>query len=230
MPRRIFDLDVPDRFVTGTVGVPGNRTFFLQARRGAAVVSVVLEKVQVQVLAERLGLLLGELSRRGVRVPEALAPHDDDAAPLDEPLVEAFRVGTMTIGWDGEREHVVLEARARDEDEDDDDEEEDDDDDEAVDDEELARVIELELLTVAEAAEGEPDDDDEEEEDEDLEVPDDDPSGPDLLRVRLTPLRVRAFTERAMRVVAAGRPACPLCGAPLDPGGHICPRRNGYLH
>src|SRR5665811_736797 len=102
-----------------------SRTFFLQARKGSALVSVVLEKVQVQVLAERLALLLAEIARRGVQVPEALAPSDDDTSPLGEPLVEAFRVGTMTLGWDPEREQVVVEARAQEESDDDEDDAED---------------------------------------------------------------------------------------------------------
>ncbi len=193
MSRRIYDYGLPDRFVAGTVGQPGNRTFFLQARRGSSLVSVVLEKVQVAVLAERLTLLLAEVARLGVSVPEALAPADDDMAPLDEPLVEAFRVGTMTLGWNGDSDEIVVEARARVEVDEDDDEEDDADD-------------------------------------EELELADDDPDGPDLVRVRLTPTRARAFAERALRVIAAGRPPCPLCGQPLDPTGHLCPRRNGYVH
>jgi uncharacterized repeat protein (TIGR03847 family) len=204
MSRRIYDYGLPDRFVAGTVGQPGNRTFFLQAKRGGSIVSVVLEKVQVQVLAERMTLLLAEVARRGVRVPEALAPADDDIAPLDEPLVEAFRVGTMTLAWSGDSDEIVVEARARvDEDEDEEDEEGDD-----------------------EGGEGEEEEDDEEV----LELSDDDPDGPDLVRVRLTPTRARAFAERALRTVASGRPPCPLCGQPLDPAGHLCPRRNGYVH
>ncbi len=183
MARRIFDLGRPDRFVAGTVGEPGSRTFFLQARRGGTLVSVVLEKVQVQVLAERMALLLGEVARRGIRVPEALAPGDEDSAPLEEPLVEAFRVGTMTLAWDGASDEILVEARAQ-----------------------------------------------VEEDEEEDEIPDDDPEGPDLVRVRLTPVRARAFAERALRTVAAGRPPCPLCGQPLDPRGHLCPRRNGYVH
>jgi uncharacterized repeat protein (TIGR03847 family) len=202
MSRRIYDYDLPDRFVAGTVGPPGNRTFFLQARRGGALVSVVLEKVQVQVLAERMALLLAEVARRGVRVPEALAPADDDTAPLDEPLVEAFRVGTMTLAWNGDGDEIVVEARARPDEE----EEEEEEDEEAAHDE------------------------DEDEVEEVLELSDDDPDGPDLLRVRLTPTRARAFAERALRTVAAVRPPCPLCGLPLDPAGHLCPRRNGYVH
>jgi uncharacterized repeat protein (TIGR03847 family) len=188
MGRRIYDLGLPDRFVTGTVGEPGDRTFFLQARRGGALVSVVLEKIQVQVLAERMALLLAEVARRGVPVPEALAPGDDDTGPLDEPLVEAFRVGTMTMAWDSDSDEIVIEARA------------------------------------------EVESDEDEDEDEPGEIADDDPDGPDLVRVRLNPTRARAFAERALRTVAAGRPPCPVCGQPLDPGGHLCPRRNGYVH
>ncbi len=66
MPRRRYLFDPPERFVAGTVGQPGDRTFFLQARDGPRVVSVVMEKVQVAVLAERLGELVAELERRGV--------------------------------------------------------------------------------------------------------------------------------------------------------------------
>jgi uncharacterized repeat protein (TIGR03847 family) len=191
MPRRRYIFDPPDRFVAGTVGEPGERAFFLQAREGRRVVSVALEKVQVAVLAERLGALLEELGRRGVPEVEALEEEpedptpesDDDIAPLDEPLNEAFRAGSLTLGWDGGAGRVLVEARAQDE------------DGEAID----------------------PDEDDDEDED-----------GPDLLRVRMTAAAARGFVARAARVVAAGRPPCPLCGAPLDPLGHICPRRNGH--
>jgi uncharacterized repeat protein (TIGR03847 family) len=71
----MFYFDPPDRFVAGTVGEPGQRTFFLQARKASQVVSVVLEKVQVQVLAERLDQLLDELEGRGVA----------ETAPVDGP-------------------------------------------------------------------------------------------------------------------------------------------------
>jgi uncharacterized repeat protein (TIGR03847 family) len=210
VPRRIYDFGVPDRFVTGTVGQPGHRTFFLQARKGSALVSVVIEKIQVQVLAERLALLLSELGRRGVQVPEALAPSDDDTAALGEPLVEAFRVGTLTLGWDSQREHVVIEAREQQESDEDEAEDSDEEDDAAEE---------------ADDAEDEAD-----EEPATLEFDDSDPEGPDLVRVRLTPLAARAFVERSLRTVAAGRPPCPFCGLPLDPTGHICPRKNGYVH
>lgn len=48
------------------------------------------------------------------------------------------------------------------------------------------------------------------------------------IRVVLTPPMARAFAERCTTSVEGGRPNCPFCGQPLDPGGHICPRANGY--
>lgn len=181
MPRRRFIFDPPERFVTGTIGEPGQRSFFLQARDGGRVVSVALEKVQVAVLADRLGALLLELDRRGIAPVEELEP-GEDTSPLDEPLNEAFRAGALTLGWDGDAERVLVEARAESED-------------------------------------GEPIDPDEDD--------DEDEDGPDLLRVRMTADAARSFVERAVRIVASGRPPCPLCGQPLEPTGHLCPRRNG---
>ncbi|HEY0869094.1 MAG TPA: DUF3090 family protein, partial [Acidothermaceae bacterium] len=61
MPRQIFVYDPPERLVIGTVGQPGERTFFLQARGAGQLTSVVLEKVQVASLAERLDQLLDEV-------------------------------------------------------------------------------------------------------------------------------------------------------------------------
>ncbi|NJD27376.1 MAG: DUF3090 family protein [Chloroflexi bacterium] len=111
MPRRLFVFDLPDRFATGTIGEPGQRTFFLQARDGRRVVSVSLEKSQVAVLAERLGRLLVELDSVGV-APDQPASIEPDELPLDEPINEAFRATTLTLGWDGEAERILIEARA----------------------------------------------------------------------------------------------------------------------
>jgi len=184
MPRQVFLFDPPERFVAGTVGQPGERTFFLQASAAGRVVSVALEKVQVTVLAERLEQLLGEVQRRlGVDLPGESAPVVDDAAPLEAPVEEEFRVGTMGLAWDGDDELVVIEAQAQ-----------------------TDRDAEEEAATVLEDVE----------------------DGPAVLRVRIGPEAARAFVRRAQRVVAAGRPPCPLCGLPLDPAGHICPRQNGY--
>jgi uncharacterized repeat protein (TIGR03847 family) len=108
MPRRLFIFDGPDRFVPGTIGEPGNRTFFLQVRKGEAVVSVALEKAQVVVLADRLADLLNALDGEG---SAARAPMPPDEAPLDEPLQDLFRVGPMALAWDPATDKVVIEAQ-----------------------------------------------------------------------------------------------------------------------
>jgi uncharacterized repeat protein (TIGR03847 family) len=226
MPRRLFHFDPPDRFVAGTVGQPGNRTFFLQARRAGQIVSVVLEKVQVAVLAERLGVLLDELEARGIALSTEIVIAD--TAPLDEPINESFRATTLTLGWDGDTEQVLVEARAETDDEDesdsdgdeaDGDGDESDDDEADEDDPEVIDLSDIEGLAGSPAGEllaafeG---------------IDDDELDGPDTLRVRLSVEGARAFVNRAVEVVAAGRLPCPLCGQPLDPQGHICPRRNGH--
>ena len=66
MTRRISNFDAPDRFVAGTIGEPGHRAFFLQARQGGSIVSVAAEKTQVAVLAANLAALLDTLAERGV--------------------------------------------------------------------------------------------------------------------------------------------------------------------
>ncbi len=113
MPPIVHGFDPPERFVTGTVGEPGARTFFLQARAGARVVSVALEKQQVAALAERIDELLDEVMATDASeslIP-AVAPLDlDDSAPLDQPIEEEFRAGTMTLSWDPGDERVVIEV------------------------------------------------------------------------------------------------------------------------
>ncbi len=180
MSRVIHVFRQPERFVAGTVGEPGDRSFYLQAVEQARTISVLLEKQQVSVLAERMAALLEEVARRfGPEIPDE--PTGTDLDPLAVPLEEEFRVGTMGLGWDADSKSIVVE-----------------------------------LLAVSE-----------EEVDESV-VLDDTEEGPDALRVFLSPEQAREFTDRAERVVSAGRPPCPLCAEPLDPAGHVCIRLNGY--
>lgn len=109
----VHDFDPPERFVAGTVGPPGSRTFFLQARSGARLVSIALEKQQVAALAERVDELLDEVMSTDVtrQTVPALAPLGlEDSEPLEQPIVEEFRGGTMTLSWDPQDERVVIEV------------------------------------------------------------------------------------------------------------------------
>jgi uncharacterized repeat protein (TIGR03847 family) len=174
MAGRTYFFDPPDRFVAGAVGEPGHRTFFLQAAKGRAVLTVALEKVQVALLAERIGAIAADTAGESERdrTREVLAP----APSLREPIVEAFRVGSMTLVYDEEGHRVTVEAQEV----------------------------------------GDP-------------APDDDDDPREMLRVRMPLDDAVRFAESALQVVAAGRLPCPLCGEPLDPQGHICVRRNGYV-
>jgi uncharacterized repeat protein (TIGR03847 family) len=109
----VHSFDPPERFVAGTVGPPGQRTFFLQARSGARVTSVALEKQQVSVLAERIDELLDELLKAGEggnTIPAVSPVALEDSGPLEQPIVEEFRAGTMTLSWDAEDERIVVEV------------------------------------------------------------------------------------------------------------------------
>jgi uncharacterized repeat protein (TIGR03847 family) len=110
----VFTYDPPERFIAGTVGQPGERTFYLQASGSGRVTSVVLEKVQVSRLAERLDELLDDELRNsgGKSSVPAIAPASlADDAPLDLPLLEEFRVGVIALAWDEQGERVVIEAQ-----------------------------------------------------------------------------------------------------------------------
>lgn len=200
--------DAPDRFVAGTVGQPGERTFFLQARQGNRITSVACEKQQVSVLAEHLDRVLDEVQRRSsgqVQVPPA-ASAAQDTQPLDAPITEEFRVGTMTIAWDPTIERIVIELFSN-----------VDTDEESAAADEASEVGESSALSGPAMPSGSSESflEDEVEADE-------------VFVVKITATEAREFVARSQALISAGRPACPFCLQPLDPSGHICPRANGY--
>jgi uncharacterized repeat protein (TIGR03847 family) len=180
MSGQIHLFDPADRFVAGTVGVPGERTFFLQARRGSRLLSVSLEKAQVAALADRIQQILREVrSSEPLTVFERVG-HDDQ--PLESPIDEEFRVGVIGIAYLSDRKLIEIDLQAI-------------ADSQSPEDEEL-------LLELSESQ--------------------------DILRVLIPLGYAESFAKRALAVVGAGRAPCPFCGGPIDPGGHLCPRANGY--
>lgn len=113
MPTIVHGFDWPDRLVVGTVGEPGSRTFYLQAREGVRIVSVILEKEQSAVLAEKVDEVLDELmAREGNKfsIP-AVAPIElVDNDPLEQPVDPEFRTGAMGLAWDPMTAQLVIEA------------------------------------------------------------------------------------------------------------------------
>ena len=185
MPTLVHEFDWPDRLVVGTVGRPGSRTFYLQARTGARTTSVALEKEQSALLADKIDELLDALMAdegNRVTVPAVTPAELVDDEPLDQPVEEQFRTGTMRLGWDPATAQVVIEAYP--------------------------------FVDAEDAAD--PDDPDDPAVDPDLVEPS------EVLRVRIPVGTARAFVQRTRQVVRAGRPACPLCGEPVDADGHVC--------
>src|ERR1700727_3103134 len=165
----VYFYDPPERFVAGAVGQPGERIFYLQATASGRVTSVVLEKFQVSLLAERIDELLDEVLRRtgdSTEIPQTAPPGLRDDGPLDLPLTTGARV----VAEPQQESDPPVEPLSDD-------------------------------------------------------IPVD---GPGVLRVRISPSAARAFAQRALSLVAAGRPPCPLCGLPLDANGHVCPRQNRH--
>ncbi|RFA10304.1 hypothetical protein B7R54_14615 [Subtercola boreus] len=113
MPTIVHGFDWPDRVVVGTVGQPGARSFYLQARTGSRIVTVSLEKEQSAVLAEKIEEILDELmSADGnpLSIPDATPVELVDNDPLEQPVDTQFRTGTMSLGWDPTTLQVVIEA------------------------------------------------------------------------------------------------------------------------
>ena len=173
MPNQAIDLNPVDYIVPGAVGEPGKRVFYLQARKGHRLITVVCEKEHVVALSlatQRLLLALvdADAGAGAVAEPDPTTMSMD----LEYPLEPLFRVGRMNLGYDEISKRLV--------------------------------IIAYESL---------------EEGDE---------STPSVVRLWVTPAQMRAFSIRGQQVVAAGRQTCAMCGQPIDPAGHFCPRRNGH--
>lgn len=106
-----LDLNPVSHITTGAVGPPGKRVFYLQARKDEELVTLLVEKHQVQSLAIGLEEFLAELQRRLPDLPEASADYDNEQMALEEPLDPRFRVGQIGLGYDEDSDRLVLVAR-----------------------------------------------------------------------------------------------------------------------
>jgi uncharacterized repeat protein (TIGR03847 family) len=99
-----MDLGTVDRITADAVGEPGMRTFYLQAQAGAEVVTVIVEKEQVELLARSVLELLADNPRE-----TAIADVDDDEQTLEDPVDPRFRAGRLSIGFDDTEDRFLLE-------------------------------------------------------------------------------------------------------------------------
>lgn len=169
---RNIDLNPVSAVTTGAVGQPGQRVFYLQARRGLTTITIETEKEQVRALALGLHQFLEELTQR---FPDRTDFDEVDQRDLvlQQPFEPEFKVGQMGLGYDSDQDLVVIVAQA---------------------------------LQIEDQAED------------------------DAITARfwITRSQAKAMAENALEIVAQGRPLCELCGRPINPDGHFCPKRNGH--
>jgi uncharacterized repeat protein (TIGR03847 family) len=171
MPYQVYDLNPVNRITTDAIGQPGSRVFYLQARKGHQLVTIICEKEHVAALATAIDRVL--LSLAGDDVDSVVDPDPiiNEGMELEHPLEPVFRAGRVDMGYDQVSELLV--------------------------------IIAYELMA------------------------EDDESPASVARFWATKAQMRAFSIRGQEVVAAGRPNCAMCGEPIDPEGHFCPRKNG---
>src|SRR2546425_2107864 len=226
----LIDLDPVDRITADAAGRPGGRTFYLQARKGDRLVTLLVEKQQVQLLAASVVEILARLGRETGEGPP------EEEMGLEEPVTPAWRAGRFSISFHEERDLILLEAEEQLEEDDEDIDEEDEEEED-----ELPGVpVEFaptDLLEEEEAEEGWQ---------QDLEALDQLESLEDLERIPgaegadeperesararfwATREQMLSLARHGASVCAQGRPLCPVCRNPIDPEGHQCPGLNGH--
>jgi uncharacterized repeat protein (TIGR03847 family) len=175
MAGTVFELNPVTHITTGFIGQPGKRVFYLQAQKGREVVTLIVEKQQVEALAQGIEQFLAELKEKFPDLPDATSDYTPEKMALKVPLDPAFRVGQLGLGYDQDHDLLVL----------------------------VAQEVIVEERSPDEAG---------------------------TARFFASRSQMMALSEHALVVVKQGRPTCGMCGQPIDPEGHFCPRRNGHQH
>jgi uncharacterized repeat protein (TIGR03847 family) len=111
MPRFEIDVDPCDHITADAIGTPGQRVFYLQAFQDARTVTVIIEKIQLQSLSVGIEQFLVQLSEQNPELLEASAEFVPEHMHISPPLEPVFRAGEIGLGYDKERDLVVLVTR-----------------------------------------------------------------------------------------------------------------------
>ncbi|NOY98009.1 MAG: DUF3090 domain-containing protein [Chloroflexi bacterium] len=175
MPRFEIDVDPVERITADAIGKPGQRVFYLQAQQEARTITILIEKIQLQSLAIGVEKFLAEIHRQNPDLSDAPGDYTEEQMHINPPVEPLFHAGEIGLGYDQERDRVVL----------------------------IAHELPL--------GETEPDE-------------------PAVVRFWCTRSQARALARWGAEVVQRGRPICSQCGAPMEPEGHFCPKKNGHKH
>lgn len=111
MPRFEIDVDPCDHITADAIGAPGQRVFYLQAFQEARTVTVIIEKIQLQSLSVGIEQFLAQLIEKNPGLNEASADFVEEHMRINPPLEPIFRAGEIGLGYDKERDLMVLVAR-----------------------------------------------------------------------------------------------------------------------
>ena len=175
MPRFEIDVDPCDHITADAIGSPGQRVFYLQAYQEQRTITILIEKAQLQSLAIGIEQFLSQIYQQNPDLEEAPGEYSETHMHISPPVDPLFRAGEIGLGYDKDRDRVV--------------------------------VFTKELLT---------------EEDE--------PESAAQIRFWATRSQLRKLARWGVEVANRGRPICPQCGQPIEPGGHFCPKKNGHMH
>jgi uncharacterized repeat protein (TIGR03847 family) len=106
-----FDLQPVTHITTDAIGEPGKRVFYIQAWQGQRTITLIVEKIQIQSLAVGYEQFLSEIQQRFPDIPDATADYDESKMRINPPVDPLFRVGELGLGYEAERDMVVLETR-----------------------------------------------------------------------------------------------------------------------
>ncbi|HCO03486.1 MAG TPA: hypothetical protein DIT48_09040 [Actinobacteria bacterium] len=220
----LIELDPVDRITADAVGEPGHRVFFLQGRKGSQLVTVLMEKQQVELLSVSLIELLSQLGKEtGEGPPEA-------AMGLEEPVVPEWRAGRLSIGYEEDRDLLLLEIQELviEEAPEDEGDEEDEEAEPTLTMAEFGVIIPGLTSPEIEEEEEQPGPEEVEALERALAGLEVEPPEGERVRFWCTREQMAALARHGAEVCSSGRPRCQLCGNPIDPEGHQCPAMNGH--
>jgi uncharacterized repeat protein (TIGR03847 family) len=111
MAGTVFELNPVQLITTGFIGQPGKRVFYLQAQGDGELVTLIVEKQQVEALAHGIDQFLEELHEKFPDLPSAPEDYNPALMKLSVPVDPVFRVGQLGLGYDQDRDLLVLVAQ-----------------------------------------------------------------------------------------------------------------------
>jgi len=111
MPRIDFELNPVSHITTDAIGQPGKRVFYIQGQKGDQVITLIVEKVQIQTLALGVEEFLSEINKRFPDSPEASGEFEEGLMRIYPPVDPLFRVGELALAYDSDQDMAILIAK-----------------------------------------------------------------------------------------------------------------------